>query len=563
MVRLMQWSCLGLVCLLAFSESSVFAAKKSKGPPSAIAHIFPAGGKTGTSFPITVAGTFTQNPTTPWADHPGIALKTTAKPSVFDVTLAPDVPLGPHLLRFYNDDGASPPRVFMVGACEEVMEKEPNDDFRHPQVLAKIPATINGVLEKTGDADTYSFHAEAGQWVVLALDGYGLGVQMDPAIRLMDEHGVELAMSHDTYNLDPLIAYEVKKTGSYMVEVMAFVHPPAADATFKGSADFTYRLTVTDHAFARNAFPSAVQAGKDADIKFRGWNFGPTMEESQARKLPAVDPKSAEAAAGVIHLPTPNGETVLAAVVNSPVIAEAEPNNDSAHAQKVTLPATISGRIDAPKDEDRFRFTAKKGETVEFHLHASSLHSPLDPVLHIEDAKGKLLKQSNDGAENTDPVIKWTSPADGEYLACVSDLYERGGWDFFYALECAPPQPNLSATLDNNAYKVEPGKTAEVKVSVKLAGDFKGKLSIHTEGLPDGVSMKEVEIPKKGGEVKLTLTAGAEAKPANQPFAVLIETSAPEAPMTAKAVFDLRGVEPRGDRLINEDSQPWLTVVGK
>jgi hypothetical protein len=33
--------------------------------------------------------------------------------------------------------------------------------------------------------------------------------------------------------------------------------------------------------------------------------------------------------------------------------------------------------------------------------------------------------------------------------------------------------------------------------------------------------------------------------------------------MTTKATFDLRGVEPRGDRLVNESSQAWLTVIGK
>jgi hypothetical protein len=117
--------------------------------------------------------------------------------------------------------------------------------------------------------------------------------------------------------------------------------------------------------------------------------------------------------------------------------------------------------------------------------------------------------------------------------------------------------------LDNNAYKVEPGKTTEVKVNVKLTGEFKGKLSLRAEGLPEGITIKDPTVPKKGGEVKLTLAAGAEVKASNQPFAVVIETSAPDAPATAKATYDLRGVEPRGDRLINEGSQPWLTVLGK
>jgi hypothetical protein len=42
-----------------------------------------------------------------------------------------------------------------------------------------------------------------------------------------------------------------------------------------------------------------------------------------------------------------------------------------------------------------------------------------------------------------------------------------------------------------------------------------------------------------------------------------VSTSAPDVPLTALATFDLRGVEPRGDRLINEDSMAWLTVSGK
>lgn len=559
----MRWSRYVLICCLVLVSGEVWAAKKAKGPPAAIAHIYPAGGKVGASFPITVAGQFMQNPTSAWADHPGIQVKATPKPTVFDVTLAPDVPLGPHLLRFFNEDGASPPRIFMVGGYEEIMEKEPNDDFRSPQRLDKIPVTVNGVLERAGDADTYAFHAEAGRWIVLALDGYGLGVQMDPALRLMDEHGVEVVLSHDTYNLDPLIAWQVSKTGTYLVEVVAFTHPPAADITFRGSADYTYRLTITDGPYARSASPAAVQVGHEAELKLRGWNLGPKMEEAQARKLPALDSQSAEAATGTRHLPSLNGETVLAAVVSVPVVTENKPDQRDGPAQHVTLPVAISGRIEAPKDEDRYRFSAKKGETVEFHLHAASLHSPLDPVLQIEDTQGKVLKASNESVENTDPVLKWTAVTDGEYVARVRDLYSRGGWDFDYVLECAPRLLALAATLDANAYKLEPGKTVELKLNVKLTGDFKGKLTARVEGLPEGVTSKELEVPKKGGEVKLTLTAAAEAESANQPFVVTLQTSEPDAPMMARATFDLRGVEPRGDRLINEGSQPWLTVLGK
>ncbi len=136
---------------------------------------------------------------------------------------------------------------------------------------------------------------------------------------------------------------------------------------------------------------------------------------------------------------------------------------------------------------------------------------------------------------------------------------------YLYGLECGPPKQEVIATLDASAYKLEAGGTTEVKVNVKMNGEFKAKLGFRADGLPEGVTLKAADekVSLKGGEVKLTLSATPEAKPANQPFEVVIATFPPDAPMTTKATFDLRGVEPRGDRLVNEGSQAWLTVTGK
>jgi hypothetical protein len=541
------------------------AAKKANGPPPAITRLVPSGGKVGSTFPCSVGGTLAKSGNKVWADHAGIVFKSTTKPEVFDVTIAPDVPLGPHLVRFSNDDGASTPRVFVVGNLDEVADTEPNDDSRKPQLLAKIPVTVNGALQKAGDADTFAFKVEAGRWIVLALDGYALGSQMDPALRLLDERGVELAMSHDSHNLDPFIAYEVKKTGLYKAQVMAFAHPPAADVTLKGSADSVYRLTITDQAFTCGVSPCAVQKGAEPDVKFIGWNLGPKMEEAQAHKLASPTPAANETGAGAVrHVPSPGGESVLATIVSSPVLMEVEPNNESSKAQRLTLPFTVSGCIGMPEDDDRYRFAMKKGDTILFRVHALRLHSLLDAVLRIEDAQGKLLKEADDEKEGDfDPALTFKASADGEYTAVVSDRFTRGGWNLFYALEASTPEPRISATLDANAYKLEAGKTVDVKATVKATCDLKGKLIVRAEGLPAGVTAKEVEVPAKGGEAKLTLTAAGDAASANQTFTLAVSTSAPDVPLTALATFDLRGVEPRGDRLINDDSRAWLTLSGK
>jgi hypothetical protein len=536
------------------------AAKKPKGPPPAVAHLYPCGGKVGSTFACTIGGTLAKSENKVWTDQAGIVFKPTAKPEVFEVTIAPDVPLGAHLVRFYNDEGALPPHVFVVGKEDEVTDKEPNDDFRKPQQIAKIPVTVNGVLEKAGDADTFAFHAVAGRWIVLDLQGYALGSQMDPAMRLLDERGVEVAMSHDTFNLDPFIAFEVKKSGTYMAQIMAFAHPPAADVTLKGSASHVYRLTITDQPFARAAWPCAVQRGTEGKLRTLGWNLGPNMQGSEIN----VDAGKAIASDELLRMPTLAGELVLASLVDSPVTTETEPNNDLAKAQRIALPATICGCIDAPHDEDRFTFTAKKGQSYEFRVRAFVLHSPLDAWLHVEDKAGKILQQSDDSSEgNFDPSLKWKAPADGDYTLAIGDLFNHGGWDHLYALEAAPPRPSVTASLAASAFKLDAGKTVEVKLTAKLAGDFKGKLHAHVNALPEGVTAKDAEIPAKGGEVKLILTAAASAPAAAKSFEVLISTSEPDSPRTWKAVFDLRSTEPRGDRLINDDTRVWLTVAEK
>lgn len=556
------WALAILACGVvgAASPGTAWAAKKSKGPAPAITHLVPSGGKAGSSFACTIGGTLSKSENQVWADHPGIVFHPTAKPEIFDVTIAPDAPPGPHLVRFFNDDGASPPRIFVVGTYDEASDIEPNDDARKPQRLSKIPVTVNGVLEKSGDTDTFAFRAEAGRWIVLDLNGYALGSTMDPAMRLLDERGVEIEMSHDTHNLDPFIAWRVTKSGVYLAQVMAFAHPPAADVTLKGSASHVYRLTITDQPYARAAWPCAAARENPGKVKLLGWNFGDGMEGPEA----GLDEEAGTTGADLRRVRSANGESVLVAVVDSPIMEEIEPAKEATKAQAIHLPTTICGRIDAPKDEDRFSFAASKGDNLEFRVRSFALHAPTDAWLRIEDPQGKVLQQSDDEKEGGfDPLLKWKAPADGEYVLAIGDLFGRGGWQYVYAIEAGPPVPRVQATIDANAYKVDAGNSIEIKVSVKTSGEFKGKFTVKAEGLPEGVSAKPAEVNAKGGEAKLTLNAEAAAASTGGPFEVTLSTSSPDAPRTIKADFEIAVTEPRGDRLINRDSRAWLTVAGK
>src|SRR6185295_1020087 len=74
-------------------------------------------------------------------------------------------------------------------------------------------------------------------------------------------------------NIDPLLAYRVEKSGTYILQVAGFAHPPEANVKFAGSSSAIYRLTVTDGPLAHHVYPTGVQRGHKAQLEWLGWNL--------------------------------------------------------------------------------------------------------------------------------------------------------------------------------------------------------------------------------------------------------------------------------------------------
>jgi len=467
---------------------AAFVISVSAAPP-AFENIFPAGGQAGTQVECTVAGKGLEaGSPIARSNHPGLVLLAGDKPKKFIATIAKDVPPGPYLVRFYTPEGSTPTRIFVVGKFTEPLEKEPNDVLADTKTSeAKMNVTINGVLEKAGDVDTHAIRVQKGKTIALELHGYALGSPMDPAMRLLNDRGVEIAAGHDTHNLDPHIEHTPKADGTLFVQVFSFAHPPAADVALKGSANHVYRLTMTDEP---------------------------------KKPVSASEPKT------------------------------------------LTVPANVAGNISKPTEEDTFTFTTKKGDDLAITVHAQSIRSPLDATLRVEDAEGKVLTQTDDG-DNLDPALRWKAPKDGDFKLVVSDRFHAGSADHRYEITLKPFVPTLTATLDTHAYLVESGKTAEVKLTVKPNGTFAGKIQARAVQLPAGVTADPVDVPAKGGEIKLTLKAATEAVASQSPFAVEVVTSAPDVLQTFTASYLIPFTEPRGDLLIVNDNSPWLTLTAK
>ncbi|OYW28703.1 MAG: hypothetical protein B7Z47_05545, partial [Chthoniobacter sp. 12-60-6] len=423
--------------------------------PLGFESLFPAGGQVGARVEVNVTGKGLEKGTIlAWSSDPHVVVLGGDKPKKFFLSIAKDAVPGPCLVRLYSEADVSPPRIVEVGKFEEVLETEPNDSFADAKKTeGRMNVTLNGVLEKAGDVDTHAIRVQKGKRITLDLHGYALGSQMDPAMRLLNDRGIEIAAGHDTNNLDPRIEYTPVADGSLFVQIFAFAHPPAADVAFKGGANLVYRLVVTD------------------------------------------EPKQAHA-------------------VSEP--------------EKLTLPAVVHGCLGKAGEEDRYTFTAKKGENLQIGVRAQGLRSPVDATLRIEDETGKSLQQLDDSEKEVlDPSVRWKAPKDGEYKLVVADRFQHGSADHVYELTVHPSTPSLTATLDTHAYHLEAGKTVEVKLTVKMSGTFTGKIKAQAVQLPAGVTCESVEVPAKGAEVKLTLKAAADAAANQAPFAVEIVTSAP------------------------------------
>jgi len=471
-----DWRVLAFVILIS---SFVIPARAA---PPGFESVFPAGGQAGASVECVTAGKgLDKDSPVAWASHPGIVFKAGDKPKKFTVAIAPDVPAGPYLVRFHTPEGSSPPRIFEVGKEPEVIEKEPNDAFADAKGQeAKANTVFNGVLDKAGDVDTHAIRVTKGRGVTLEVHGYALGSPMDPALRLLDARGIEIAGGHDTHNLDPRIEYTPKSDGVVYAQVFAFAHPPAADVSLKGSSAHVYRLRV--------------------------------VEDSAA--APPVAPEPAQ----------------------------------------IAVPGEVAGVLAKKGEADVFTFSAKKGEELVLEVQSRRF----DAALRVEDAEGKSMATADDGEGGViDPVLRWKAPKDGTFKLVVLDRDHGGGPRQAYKVKVAPAKPSLNAVLDNHAYRLEAGKTVEVKITLKVTGKFTGKVTASVFGLPAGLSFESKEADAKSGELKVTLKAAPEAAASQATFRVELAVDG----QTFIPSYVVPFTEPRGDLLITTDSRPWLTVA--
>jgi hypothetical protein len=488
------------VLLLALLSNSA----ANTGEPPAFDYLLPAGGARGTSFLVSTEGRLDPWPVKVWTDDPGLVFKPTEDKGQFRVEIAAGTLPGPHLLRLYRPEGASAPHLFMVSQGPEQMEGELAEKPGRGALIPRLPLTINGRLKKRGETDAFWLALEAGHTFHALVHAYRLDLPLLAALSLADDQGVALASSQEASGGDPELSCLIKQTGNYRLLLKARAEPAKPDPRFSEGEAAVYRLSLSAEPFAPPLLDVALT--------------NPT---------------------------TPNTEIL----------------RPFRSAQQVAFPSTIHGHIDPPGEQDRYVFAARQGQQFPLALQAASLGSPLAAVLKVLDEAGNALIES---APAADPQLNWTAPADGDYTLVIADAYSRGGPAYAYQLELGPPRLHVAATVSAHAFRLQPGATVEVPVTVTRPKRIQNLLLLVVLDLPEGVTAGPGLVPPEGGEVRILLTASAEARPANQPFRIVL--TSPD-PMVTPGNTALAGWPPRyaapGQLLTNQTDQIWLTVPPK
>ena len=440
--------------------------------------------------------------------------------------IAADAPLGEYPLRVRCSGGISEMKLFMVGQFPVVDELEPNNSFEQAQKI--VPdTTVHGVV-KLEDEDYYVCRMKKGQRLTAEVEAIRLGQEMfDAFVAILDPRRFELSARDDTPLLrtDSYASIVASEDGDYRIVVR--------EAAYEGNDKCRYRLHISTAPRPAAVFPCGAKPGETVEFTFLGDPAGP-IKQSVTLPPSGPNPFPLFALSGKLSAPSPN----WIALSGLNYANESEPNNDFKKATVLpALPCAAQGIIAEDKDNDWFRFNAKKDQQLVIKVLALALRSPLDSVLTLHDAAGKRI-QGNDDQGGLDSSLVWPCPADGDYFVRITDKLRNGREDFTYRVEIAEKSPAISAALPT----VDRGQTQKWKMLTVPRGNRYAtvvnftrenagcELRLQADALPAGMTMTAPVVPKNATSFPVLLEAAADAPVAGGLYQIQLKAAGDGAP---------------------------------
>lgn len=452
-----------------------------------------------------------------------------------EVTIDPDAAPGDRELRIDTPTGLTNPMVFQVGQLPEISELEPNDPrpYVNPNLLkvppVDLPVLLNGQI-MPGDVDRFRIRARQGQQLVMQAHARRLIPYLADAVpgwfqatlALYDENGDEVAFADDyRFDPDPVLFYKIPADGIYELEIR--------DSIYRGREDFVYRVAVGEQPFITQAFPLGGPTGVKTVASVDGWNLTHTQ-------LP-LDTRAGNDSIRQTTLRDGKwlSNEVTYAVDSLPECLETEPNNTIDGAQLVELPQIVNGLIAQPGDVDVFKFKGRAGDEVVAEVYGRRLHSPLDSLLRLTDASGRVLDWNDDYEQKegllrtdmgllthpADSYLMTRLPEDGVFYVHLVDTQRHGGAAFGYRLHITPAQPDFALRLTPSSISIPAGGAVAVTLHALRKNGFDGEIELALKDAPPGFTLSGGRIPS--GQERVRMTLKAPWKPPGQPVILKLE----------------------------------------
>lgn len=476
----------------------------------------------------------------------------------FQVTAAPDTPVGFFLVRAFGPEGVSPPTVLAVDPFPSLAEKEDNNSIEKAQLIP-LPVVLDGQCAG-GDVDFYRFDAKKGQRLVIETEAARIGSGVLPQLRLTDDKGRFLA-GDDTRLVqgDARLFFSAPHDGSFVIEF--------SDTRYRGGNPPNYRLKIGDYDVAEEVFPPGIQLEKvpPAGLLWRGGN----LDKDRSWEMLIKDNVHGLRGSRFLRLnPAKDWKEGMAwpeLLVGSYRHRTYQKPGGLKRAEDDWVPPfTIQGRLDKSGESHRLAFPVKEGEKLRFIIQAQNLGSRLDGVIKLLDDKGKVLAQADDvdypalapgqpAFKSLDPVLEFTVPKGLTQMEVeLRDGLGRGGINFGYLLTIEPAEPDFLLRLQTGEVNLPRDGFDLVRIAVTRRG-YDGPIQLGCKELPPGWKVHGGMIPTKANTGAFLLQAPTPAPTLAAPVFLTITGKALEGPPVERSA--------QGRFLLSKEVNPALATI--